>query len=48
MQKLYIVITKNGFLTSKEENKILDSDTVLSEAKDEKDAERLIHGKYED
>ncbi len=45
MQKLYIVITKNGFLTSKKENNVLKSDTVLSEAKDERDAERLIHGK---
>ena len=35
MQKLYIVITKDGFLTSKKENNIIESDTVLSEAKDE-------------
>ena len=48
MQKLYIVITKDGFLTSKKENNIIESDTVLSEAKNEKDAERLIHGNYSD
>ena len=46
MSKKLIVITKNGFLTSKEEKEVLKTDTILSEAKDEQDAEKQIHGGY--
>jgi hypothetical protein len=45
MSKQKVVITKNGFLTSKAENQIDKSDTVICETNSNEESEKIIHGK---
>ena len=40
---MYVVITKNGFLTTKKKEDILETDTVVREA-DKEECSRIIHG----
>lgn len=45
MSKKVIVITKGGFLTTKEEKEIIKTDTIVCESKSEEQSEKIIHGK---
>lgn len=42
---MYIVITKDGFMTSKEKEDILKTDEVTCQCKSKQDCSDIIHGK---
>jgi len=42
---MYIVITKDGFMTSKEKENILKTDEVTCYCKSKQDCSDIIHGK---
>lgn len=42
---MYIVITKDGFMTSKEKGEILKSDEITCECKSKQECSNIIHGK---
>jgi hypothetical protein len=45
MSKQYIVITKVGFLTSKKEGEVVETDKIICESKSQEESEKIIHGK---
>jgi len=45
MPKKIIVVTKGGFLTTKDEKNIIKTDTIIFESESEEDCEKIIHGK---
>jgi len=46
MPKTIIVSTNIGFLTSKTEEEILETDNIIYEAKTEEEASNIIHGQH--
>lgn len=46
MEKKVIVITENGFITSKDIKDVLTTDDVICETHSQEETEQIIHGGY--